>query len=298
LDSNTTYSYPSTVCSADNVSCLAVGQIVNVDLSLQDATSGAILIGGLLASNISYVQPAGQTVVEGNIISVTFPATYPSGNAVMQLMPQQGPPTPTANALPFGQMVTVTVPLTGVAYAIDSGSFTLPNGPSFTQAADLMVGQQVSVVVVPGSVTTTSGSTSMTSIVGPAATTLTAGSITLEPSQITGVVSAWATVNTSALTFTINTYPNYFVPPATTAGAPPSLSSINIDVQATSATTYSNLTPDNISGLAVGDVVSVKGWLFPYGAVPQICKAGAGCAPFGVIAAEAVVGRPGATPLF
>jgi hypothetical protein len=74
--------------------------------------------------------------------------------------------------------------------------------------------------------------------------------------------------------------------------------SINLTVQATSATTWTNLTPDSISGLAVGDVVSIKGWLFPYGAVPQICQAGLGCAPIGEIAAEAIVGRPGPTPLF
>lgn len=192
----------------------------------------------------------------------------------------------------------MTVPLTGVTYAVDSGSFTLPSGLSFTQAADLMVGQQVSVVVVPGSLTTTSGSNSSTSIVGPAATTFSTNNITLEPSQITAVVSAWAPVSTSALTFTLNTYPNYFVPPSATAGAPPNLSPINIDVQATAATTFMNLTPDSISGVAVGDVVSVEGWLFPYGAVPQICKADAGCAPLGEIAVETVVGRPGPTPLF
>jgi hypothetical protein len=212
---------------------------------------------------------------------------------------QQGPPTPAPNALPpFGQRVTVTVPPTGVAYAIDSGSFAIPSGLTFATAANLMVGQEVLVVVVPGSVTTTGGSGSSTPIGGPAATTFTTSSITLEPSQITGSVGAWAPGTTSTLIFTLSTYPNYFVPPSTTAGAPPILSPININVDLTSATTFTNLTPDSISGLAVGDVVSVKGWLFPYGAIPLSCNGVNGCAATGVIAAETVVGRPGATPLF
>jgi hypothetical protein len=293
VNSSTTYSYPSSVCPTSNFTCLATGQIVNVALSLQTD-------GTLLASQVNYVQPAGQTVVVGSIVSLTFPPTYPSGTAVMQLIPQQGPPPPsTASGLPaLGQMVTVTVPLTGVTYAIDSGSFTLPNGLSFTQASNLMVGQEVSVVAVPESVATTSGPSSSTSIGGPVAATFTASSITLEPSQITGSVSGFTPINSSALIFTLSTYPNYFVPPSVTAGAPPIPAGINLTVQATSATTFTNLTPDNISGLAVGDVISIEGWLFPYAAVPQYCLAGWGCAPPGVIAAETVVGRPGATPLF
>jgi len=293
VNSSTTYDYPGSVCSNDSFSCLAAGQIVRVRVSLQTG-------GSLLASSVTYVQPAGQTVVEGNILGLSFPATYPSGNAVMELIPQQGPPPPsTASALPpFGQPVSVTVPPAGVTYAIDSGSFILPNGLSFTQAADLMVGQQVSVVVVPGSVTTASGSTSSTSIPGPAATTFTTNSITLEPSQLTGMVNGVFPIDASALSFVVSTFPNYFVPPPAASGAPPTPAPINITVQATSATTFANLTPDSISGLAAGDVVSIRGWLFPYGAIPLVCKGVGGCAPVGVIAAEAVVGRPGPTPLF
>jgi hypothetical protein len=53
-----------------------------------------------------------------------------------------------------------------------------------------------------------------------------------------------------------------------------------------------------MAGLAAGDVVSVKGWLFPYGAVPQVCLGSGGCAPIGEMAVETVVARPGPTPLF
>jgi hypothetical protein len=289
VNSSTAYSYPSSVCSADNFSCLATGQIVKVEVNL--------LAGGtLLASQVSYVQPAGQMVVQGNIIRLSTSG----GNTLIDLILQKGPPPPpTAIVLPpFGQRATVTVPPVGVTYAVDSDSFTLPSGLIFASTSNLMVGQQVSVVVAPGSVTTASNAPSSTAVVGPAATTFAASSITLEPSQITGSVSGWAPINVGGLSFTLSTYPNYFVPPAATAAAPPVPAPVNLTIQATSATTFTNLTPDSISGLVVGDVVSVKGWLFPYGAIPQICQAGLGCAPIGEIAAEAVVGRPGPTPLF
>jgi hypothetical protein len=294
LDSNTTYTYPSAVCSAENATCLAVGQIVNVALSLQNTTSAAIQMGGLLASRITYVQAAGQTVVQGNIVQLRSSG----GNTIMDLILQQGPPTPSASNLPIGNRATVTVPSAGVTYAIDSDNFTLPGGLTFATAANLMVGQQVSVVAAAGSVTTPNNPPSTTPISGPAAITFTASSITLEPGQITGVVNSAFPINMVALSFVIGTYPNYFVPPVAAAGAPPTPLAINLTVQTTSATTFTNLNPDSMAGLSAGDVVSVKGWLFPYGALPQFCIGSSGCAPIGELAAETVLGRPGPTPLF
>ncbi|MGD0007209.1 MAG: DUF5666 domain-containing protein [Terriglobia bacterium] len=284
LTSSTTYSYPSSVCSANNFACLATGQIVKVELSLPTD-------GTLLASEVDYVQPAGQTVVEGNIIRLSTSAA----GAIMDMILQQGPPTPTPNALPFGQRVTVTVPASGVTYTVDSGSFTIPGGLSFATYTDLVVGQEVSVVVVPGSLTTASGSGSSTPWAGPAATTFTTNSITLEPSQITGSVPV---LDASALSFWLSTNPNYFIPPATPLAGPPTPAPVNITVQTTSGTTFTNFTPDSISGLAVNDVVSVGGWLFSSGVIPFVCTPTYGCVPATTIVAESVVGRPGPTPLF
>lgn len=286
LTSNTIYHYPSS-CSTDDFSCLGSGEVVNVALALNSD-------GNLLASEVTYEQSAGQTMVEGNIIQLTASG----GNTMMDLILQQGPLTATTSSLPIGSLATVTVPSTGVTYAIDSSGFTLPSGLVFTNSADLLVGQQVSVVVAPGSVTAPSNPPSTTPIAGLAAITFTASNITLEPSQITGIVNSTFPVNVSGLNFVLGTYPNYFVPPAATAGAPPTPMSINITAQTTSATTFENLNPDNISGLAAGDVVSVKGWLFPYGVIPLDCDGVDGCAPIGEIAAETVVARPGPTPLF
>ena len=244
----------------------------------------------MLASEIDYVQPAGQTVVEGNIIRLNSSG----GNMLMDLILQQGPATPTPNILPFGQRVTVTVPPNGVTYAVDSGNFMIPSGLSFASSGDLLVGQEVS-VVVQGSVTTTGGPGSSSPWAGPAAITFTTNSITLEPSQITGSVTG---IDASMLMFGFNTNPNYFVPPSTTASAPPTLSPFNLTVQVTAGTTFTNFTPDSISGLAVNDVVSIQGWAFLAPSNNNLCQPGGGCAVYPAIAAEAVVGRPGPTPLF
>ena len=289
VNSSTTYSYPSSVCSTNNFACLAQGQIVKVEVSLQAG-------GTLLASNVTYMQPAGQMVVQGNIIRLSTSG----GNTLMDLILQQGPPPPpTATALPpFGHRATVTVPPAGVTYAVDSDSFTIPSGLTFTSTANLMVGQQVSVVVAPGSITTMSNAPSSTAMVGPAATTFTASSITLEPSQITGQVTA---IDASNLNFRLSTNPNYFVPPSATVGMPPTPAPVNIVVQTTSGTTITNFTPDSISGLAVNDVVSVGGWLFLTIPVSNVCTS-VTCGTISTIAAQSVLNRPaptpGATPLF
>jgi hypothetical protein len=285
VNSSTTYDYPNSVCSTDDFSCVALQQIVKVEVSIETA-------GTLLASEVDYVQPAAQTMVEGSIIRLTASA----GNTLVDLILQQGPVAP--STLPLGQRVTVTVPPAGVTYAVDPGTFTLPSGLSFTNASNLMVGQEVWVVVQGGAISTPGGSRSSTPFVGPAAITFITNSITLEPSQITGTVSDFTPISLSGSNFILATYPNYFLSFSATAGASLIPAPVNLTVQATSATTFTNLTPDSISGLAVGDVVSVNGWLFPYSAIPQICNADRGCAPLGEIAAETVIGRPGPIPLF
>ena len=270
VNSNTDYNFPS--CAAGNFSCLATGQIVEVGVSLQQG-------GTVLATSVSYRQPAGQQVVEGNIIGLSTS----SGNTIMQLILQKRPPT--ASALPIGQRAAVTVPSTGVTFSVDSNGFTIPGVLTFGAASDLMVGQEVQVVVM-GTVTTATGSgTSTTGPLGPApAISFTANSVALEPSQITGTV---ATVNLGGLSFSINTFPNFFLPPGPVA-APPTFAPVPITVATTTQTNFQNFTPDTIQGISVGGVVSVGGWLFstPTGAT------------LSTIAAKEVLGRPGPIPLF
>ena len=261
---------------------LRAGETVNVTVSLQPD-------GTLLASQVDYAQAAGNTTVRGNIIQLTAS----NGNTLMDLIVQQAPAG--MGAL-LGQRITITVPPTGLSYVIDSDGFTLPSGPAFASAANLEVGQEVSVVLQ--SIVASQLAAGSTPILGPALTTGTAASIALEPSQFTGVVNGVFPINVSGLNFVVSTEPMYLLPPAVTTMAAPAPVPINFTVQATSATTFTNLNPESISGLAAGDVISVKGWLFPYGVIPLDCLGENGCAPLGQIAAEAIVGRPGPAPLF
>jgi hypothetical protein len=273
VNGSTTYSYPAAICSTDTPSCLAMGQIVKVELSLMSP-------GILLATAVDYLQAQGQTVVEGDIIRLTTSGS----NTVMDLILQGGPPTPASVFLPFGIWASVTVPSTGVSYAVDSGSFTIPSRLSFASSSDLTVGQEVS-VVMQGTVASSGGSGSSIPFGGPLSLGFTTNNVTLEPSQITGSVAA---IGSSASSFTLSALPFFFIPPPLTPGGMPVLAPFNLTVDTTSATTFTNLTPDSFLGLAVNDVVSVGGWVFstPSGATTLTQVAGK------------VVGRPGPDPFF
>jgi hypothetical protein len=276
VNSSTTYSYPTSVCAADAFSCLANGQSVQVTVSLQSD-------GTLLAAAVNFIQLPTQQTVQGNIIGLSTSG----GNTVMDLVTQMQPAAANAAVLPVGGHASVTVPSTGVTYAINSGSFTLPSGLTFASASNLQVGQQV-LVVVSGTVTAATGTSNSSSPgpVGPPNVLFTASSITLEPSQITGTVAG---VNAGSLSFTLATLPVFLVPPSATAGGAPNyLSPFIITVQTTAATTFTNFTTNTIAGLAVNDVVSLHGWVFatPSGATSV------------TVAADAVMDRPGPTPLF
>jgi hypothetical protein len=249
-------------------------QVVKVTVSLQTD-------GTLLASEVDYIQPATQQSVEGNIVGLSTSG----GNTILDLIAQNEISSAATDVLPLGNHVRITVPSTGVTYAINSNGFALPPGLTFTGISSLAVGQEVQ-AVVQGSVSTAanSGSSTNAAPVGPSAATFTTNSITLEPSQITGMVAG---TNPGALSFTLATLPNFFVPPSATAGAIPAWMPIVITVQTTSATTFASDT-NGILGLPVNDVVSVDGWVFS--------------TPTGVttttVAADQVLLRPGPTPLF
>jgi hypothetical protein len=270
VNSSTTYNYPSSVCSADAFSCLAAQQVVNVTVTLQSD-------GTLLASEVDYVQPSTQQSVEGNIVGLSTS----NGNTILDLIVQQELSSSMSNSLPMGHHVRVTVPSTGVTYAVDWGTFTPPSGLSFAGVSDLEVGQQVQ-VVVQGTVNTGPSSGGSTPV-GPGSASFTTNSITLEPSQITGTVAG---VSASSLSFTLATMAAFFVPPSATNGSAPPWAPVIITVQTYGGTTFTNFS--SLSGLAVNDLVSVDGWVFstPTGATTT------------TVAADQVVLRPGPTPLF
>ncbi len=247
VNSSTTYdNFPSSVCATSAFSCLAPGQIVTVQVANVQTD------GTLLAAEVSYIQAAAQQVVEGSIAGLSTS----NGSTVMKLLLHWCPPDD--GTLPFGGMASVIVPSTAT-FSVDSGNFTIPAGLSFASTSDLMVGQEVQVDVAAGSLSTPAISGRWS----PPSVAFTTNSIELEPSQVTGTVTA---IGSSGSSFTITTFPNFYTPWFSSNWMP-----TQITVQTTSQTTYQGLSPDSFSGLSTNSVVSGLGWLFstPTGATPS-----------------------------
>jgi hypothetical protein len=289
VNSSTTYDIPPTalcgsVCeiACQGLGCLIVGDVVKVEAGLQPD-------GTLLASEVDYVESAGQQAVEGTIVGVTPSEEGTSIDLILQVVP----PTSTPSLLAPGQHASVLVPMSSVTYAVDWGNFTPPSnynlGP-FAGAGGLLVGQEIS-VVVQGSVSTSGSGSSGTpplTPVGPAPISFTINSITLEPTQITGQIS---NIDASAMDFAPSTFPSFFIPAESPWGTR-TLSSAWITVDTTAQTTYDGLSPDNFSGLAVNDLVSVEGWLLPYSGPIPLVACSKPCPVPTTMAAKAVRGRP------
>lgn len=250
VTSSTTYqNFPSSACSTGGLSCLAVGDVVQVQVASVASP------GTLVAASISYLQTASQQVVQGSIVNLT---TSSSGTVMTLLLHW----CPNASPFPWGGIASVTVPSTAT-FSIDSGTFTIPSGLSFASSSDLIVGQQVQVEVQPGTVSTSGGQGPWS----PPAVSFTASSVELEPSQITGTITA---INSTASSFTLTTLPSFFAPWSNSGWQNSNWSPTQITVDTTSQTTYQGVTPDSFAGLTTNNMASVQGWLFatPSGATP------------------------------
>jgi len=242
IDSNSSTAYddfPSSVCAAGSISCLAVGQIVQVQIA--SVSTG----GTLLAAQVSYLQAAGQQTAEGTIVGLSTS----NGATVMQLILHKNPSN--NSGLPLGGKASVTIG-SGATFSVDANGFAIPSGLSFTGVSNLLVGQEVQVNVVAGSLTTSSGP-GIWGIWGPPRSlSFTTDSVELEPSQITGSITALSSGTSS---FTVG---SYFAPWPFAVSNP-----AQVNVQTTSQTTYQGFSLDSFSGLDVNNIVSVSGWLFP-----------------------------------
>ena len=282
VNSSTTYNIPSDaicggVCNiaCQGFGCLIVGDILKVRVSLQPD-------GSLLASEVDYIEGPGQEIYEGTIVSLNTSGSNTTMNLILQ---NAAAGSGTSNASSLGAFASVTVPTTGVAYSVDSGSFTMPsvsNMGTFSSAGNLLAGQEVT-VTPNGSVST---STSSGSNRGLPTLTFTANSINLEPSQITGKITS---VDASTSSFQVSPLVSYFMPHL--GNSPGSWNSVNLSAYATSQTTYEGLSQDSFSGLAVNNSVSVQGWLFPYTGAISACAPGCGPVTYGVVVAKSVRGQ-------
>ena len=167
LNSTTSYSYPSAVCSAASSSCLTAGQIVDLNLSLLGN-------GSLVAQSVTYADASGGAAARGVVLA--------GGSDGFQVLLHQVIPGNTAVAR--GSVVTID-PASGALFAVPFTGYPVVSGSGFAGAGDLVAGQQVLLQVATGSSSTTYNSSR----------------IYLEPSQTVGTVQS---VNSGADSFALN----------------------------------------------------------------------------------------------
>jgi hypothetical protein len=170
LNSATTYSYPSTVCPSASSSCVATGQIVDLDLSLLGD-------GSLVAQSVTYADATGGAAARGTVL-----ATPASGANSFQILLHQVIPGATSAA--GGNLVTIT-PTGSTLFAVPFTGYPVVNGASFAGISDLVAGQEVLLQLGAGNSTTNYNS----------------ARVYLEPSQTIGTVQS---VNAGAESFLLN----------------------------------------------------------------------------------------------
>jgi hypothetical protein len=216
----------------EDLACLKIGQVVNVDLSENG-------VGTMLAKRVEFEENAQQMAIKGTITSVDSTAQFH-----MVVFNEE----PEMNGIVEGSPVVVTIQpnatfQVGREEMGEDGGFNIP-GVSFASGADLLVGQDVQ--VRPGSVTTSGGTTTVTSDL-----------VRLWPSQITGQV---ANINTDNGTFTLTGLSPLFT------GAMPPITMISV----VTLSQMDSMDFSGLSSLSVGSTVSVKGLLFNTPGAPTL----------------------------
>ncbi len=246
--------FPASACTTPSIQCVAQGQIVQVQIATDPAANSLPTV-----SQVNYVQQASAQTVEGTIVAIP-PLPLPAGETDIDIILHQNP-SATAGP-PIGGIARVSVwspgsgSMTPTTFSIDNKGFTIPSGFTFAGGANFFIGQTVQVTITPGTLTST-GAGPASGVWGPpASVSFTASAIELEPSQVTGTITA---IDSGTTSFTLGA-----------AGAPffapwplPNATGFSFNALATGQTAYTGFNPDSFSGLATGDFVSVNGWLFP-----------------------------------
>src|SRR5436853_5772340 len=183
-DSNTQFDF-GTSCSAENFTCLQVGQIVAVEAKMQPDGSP------LLAFAVKLFQPPNQISFAGSITSVSS-----GGTSFQIVLFDEEAFGGEMGSFSMGSPLTINL-ATPTAFSVDTGGFMLPSGLSFMSPADLMAGQKVRLhpTGLPSGM--------------PPNVTVTVDQVQLEPSPITGTITA---INTGSNpeTFTLGNLPAFF----------------------------------------------------------------------------------------
>lgn len=149
VDSNTEFEdFDQIGCAANNLSCVQVGQIIEVEqLLVMDN-------GTLLASEVQLDDAVNEEQLEGTIVAVNA-----ASNQFQMVIEDE---EPAVQGVSVGNSVTISINA-GAQFTIDSDglSTAIPSGVSFASVSDLLVGQEVKVraVVVSSGVTGTSVTT-------------------------------------------------------------------------------------------------------------------------------------------
>jgi hypothetical protein len=223
-DNNTKFKFDDS-CKADNFSCLAVGQLLRVKVKLMPD-------GTLLASQVKLFQQKGIASFQGVVTSANA-----AQNQFQVILTDREDNKHEFGDMNFGLSLTIQ-PTASAAFSVDSDGVTLPSGLSFSSVQDIFVGQLVRFHPTLPLMTGAMGQLSIS-----------ADSISLESSEITGTVAA---VNASA------TPPNF-----TLGGLPPLFTNAGInqlEIEPVTGTEFEDVS--GLSALNPNDFVSVAGLLF------------------------------------
>ena len=227
-DGNTKFNFGSS-CNAGDFTCLQTGQTVRVEAKMQTD-------GSLLAFKVKLFQPPNQLSFSGRITSVNSGA----GSFQIVLFDEEDFGGSMMGGFSMGIPLTINL-ATQTTFSVDADGI-VTSGLNFAAPTDLMVGQEVRMHPT--------GLPSGT----PSNLVVTVDQVQLEPSRVTGTISA---VNTGGnpQTFTLANLPLSF----TKAG----ISSIQVDVLSTTQLeTEEDQMVSGLGSLKMGDTVSVRGLLF------------------------------------
>jgi Domain of unknown function (DUF5666)/Domain of unknown function (DUF4382) len=228
-DSNTQFDF-GTSCSTNNFMCLQTGQIVEVEAKMQPD-------GSLLAFEVKLFQPPNEISFAGTITKVNS-----GGTGFQIVLFDEEAFGGEMGSFSMGSSLTINL-ATPTKFSIDNGGFMPPTSDlTFAAPSDLMVGQKVRLHPT-GAPTGT-----------PPNVMITVDQVQLEPSEVTGTITATDSSSTPP-TFTLGNLPSFF----TNAG----IMSIKVDVLSnTQFETEEDQMMSGLSSLKTADMVSVRGLLF------------------------------------
>jgi Domain of unknown function (DUF5666) len=235
VDTNTTFEdFQRSGCTASpaNLSCVQMGQVLNVDLS----ESG---MGTMLAKRVEFEEDANREAIKGTITSVDSTTQFH-----MVVYNEE----PALGGVSEGSPVMVTIDSNAV-FQVGSeevgedGGFSIA-GLMFASGSDLLVGQNVQ--IRPGTASSSGGTTMLTTDL-----------VRLWPSQITGQVGSLSPTNG---TFSLTNLSPLFT------GATPPITTIN--VVTLSNTNFEDFS--GFGSLTSGSTVSVRGLLFNTPGTPTL----------------------------